>query len=313
MTLRTIILATTCVLMPIAAHPQALIFPAGATLTASRSAPLASALIPLSVYAEGKVKMAAIQGDIRSEAWKISDPALTTLQILDPLRQQLQDDGYEIVLDCKDRECGGFDFRYEIDLMPEPDMHVDLGDFRYLTARKFIQNEPPEYVGLMISRSAATGFVQLTRAEKPGESDQIVVASTKSTATVALSTPQLAGLLETVGRAPLEDLTFAIGSSSLGQETFESLVELAAYLAENPEMTVALVGHTDSKGSNQANLLLSRKRATSVMNRLISAHDIPRRQLEADGVGYLSPRASNITEEGRTQNRRVEVILTSTQ
>ena len=40
---------------------------------------------------------------------------------------------------------------------------------------------------------------------------------------------------------------------------------------------------------------------------------ISARQIEAEGVGYLSPRASNLTEEGRTQNRRVEVMMTSTQ
>jgi len=312
------IMVATFGLMPVAAHAGPLTFPANATLSASFSEPQASTLIPTTVFAENRIGKVTVQGDIRREAWKISDPGLTTLQILDPLREQLLSDGYEIVLNCKDKECGGFDFRYEINLLPEPDMHVDLGDYRYLTARKIVEKQAPEYVALMISRSAVTGFVQLTRVGKPLENGKDVVTSSKSTTTPTdLVRPSenadLSVLLETVGRATLEDLTFAVGSSSLGSDSFGSLVELAAYLNENPEMTVALVGHTDSEGSNQANLWLSRKRATSVMNRLINIHGVAQRQLESDGVGYLSPRASNLTQDGRTKNRRVEVILTSTQ
>lgn len=317
MKIRAVILATTCGLMPITAQAGTLSFPAGAALSSSHSEPQASVLIPLGPFSDGAVEMVSAQGNVHTQSWKISEPGMTTLQILDPLRTQLAADGYEIVLDCKDKVCGGYDFRYQISLLPEPDMHVDLGDYRFLTARKLVEEELPEFVSLMVSRSASTGFVQVTRVGKPRENDDVVVASTKSTATVtAATTPArlgLPGMLETVGRAPLEDLTFATGSSSLAQQRFESLDKLATYLIENPEMTVALVGHTDSEGSRKANLWLSRKRATSVMNRLVSDYGVSRRQLEADGVGYLSPRASNITQEGRTQNRRVEVILTSTQ
>ena len=73
-----------------------------------------------------------------------------------------------------------------------------------------------------------------------------------------------------------------------------------------------MVGHTDAEGTLSGNLELSKKRAASVLERLVSAYRVPRAQLEAAGVGYLVPRASNLTEGGRDQNRRVEVVLTST-
>jgi OOP family OmpA-OmpF porin len=50
-----------------------------------------------------------------------------------------------------------------------------------------------------------------------------------------------------------------------------------------------------------------------VLERLVTTYDIPPHQLDAQGMGYLSPVASNLTEEGREVNRRVEVIITSTQ
>ena len=115
------------------------------------------------------------------------------------------------------------------------------------------------------------------------------------------------------GAVALDDLVFASGSSSLTEGSYASLADLAAWLQANPEMTIALVGHTDASGGLEGNIALSRKRADSVRARLIETYDVPTRQVEAQGVGYLSPRASNLTEAGRNKNRRVEVILTSTQ
>ena len=91
------------------------------------------------------------------------------------------------------------------------------------------------------------------------------------------------------------------------------MARLGAYLLANPDKTVALVGHTDAEGSLAGNIALSQRRAASVLERLVSVYGVPRSQMEAEGVGYLAPRLSNLTEEGRRKNRRVEVIMTSTQ
>jgi outer membrane protein OmpA-like peptidoglycan-associated protein len=88
---------------------------------------------------------------------------------------------------------------------------------------------------------------------------------------------------------------------------------LADYLAAQPDLSVALVGHTDASGSLDGNIVISKRRAGSVLERLVSDYGVARRQLDAQGMGYLSPIASNQTQEGRDANRRVEVIVTSTQ
>jgi OOP family OmpA-OmpF porin len=123
----------------------------------------------------------------------------------------------------------------------------------------------------------------------------------------------LAQALDGQGYFILEDLVFQTGSSELGDDAFSSLSTLADYLNANPSRTVALVGHTDSEGSLAGNIALSKKRARSVVKRLISDLGVNKTQLSAEGNGFLSPRASNLTEDGRAQNRRVEVIVTSTQ
>ncbi|MDP5359491.1 MAG: OmpA family protein, partial [Paracoccaceae bacterium] len=94
---------------------------------------------------------------------------------------------------------------------------------------------------------------------------------------------------------------------------YGSLRDLADYLLLHPDRTVALVGHTDSAGSLATNIALSKRRAGSVLERLVTVYGVARRQLEAEGMGYLAPVSSNLTEAGREANRRVEVIITSTQ
>ena len=76
---------------------------------------------------------------------------------------------------------------------------------------------------------------------------------------------------------------------------------------------VLLVGHTDAAGGLEANIALSRRRAASVVAHLVGELGVSRAQVSAEGVGYLVPRASNLTDQGRAENRRVEVVLTSTQ
>jgi OOP family OmpA-OmpF porin len=86
-------------------------------------------------------------------------------------------------------------------------------------------------------------------------------------------------------------------------------VALAEFLTSSPETRVALVGHSDSIGGLEQNSSLSRARAEAVLNLLVEEHGVAPAQVEAHGIGYLSPIASNTSPEGRERNRRVEVVL----
>jgi len=303
-------------LATITANAQSLELPPGTQQSAQTTHPFGSAAIPVGVFANGVLPMATAEGTVTATAWKISSDTLSTLQIMVPLRQQLIDDGFEILVDCETQRCGGFDFRFQINLLPEPEMHIDLGDFRFVSARRGTPDGTLEYFSVIVSRGGNARFVQVTRVGPSEIAAPVIVASSKSAApdqiAPALPDGTIAVLLTTIGRAPLEDLGFETGSANLADETFPSLTELAEYLNSNPDKSVALVGHTDARGSLAKNMALSKNRAGSVVARLVSEYGVTRQQLEAAGVGYLVPRASNLTADGRTQNRRVEVILTST-
>lgn len=292
-------------------------FPAPATLAVSRSLPLASYALPLGPWHDGEMPNRIVEGARTDAAWRLEAPGLTTLELLAPLRAQLLEAGYTILWECETEACGGFDFRFAIEVLDEPDMHVDLADFRFLAAERE-GGDGPDTVVVLVSRSSAAGFVQVTSVGTPVdiaamEPGPEVGAQPPAPADAVEADEGFAARLERSGSVPLDDLIFESGSAKLGEGRFASLDALAAYLRANPGRTVALVGHTDASGALAGNVALSTARAASVRARLTGDYGIPRAQVLAEGVGYLAPRATNLTPEGRARNRRVEVMITSTQ
>lgn len=291
--------------------------PAGAVRAAERLVPLGSYAVPVAPWTEAEgLDAVTVEGRVAREAWHLPGTR-TTLELLAPLREQLAAQGYETLFACETEACGGFDFRFETDVIPEPAMHVDLGDFRFLAARRGA-GEAAEHLTLLVSRTSGTGYVQIVRvapAEPGGGAPGGLVVSAPPEVPAApppAATPaDLAAALEQDGRAILADLTFESGSSRLVGDDFPSLEALADYLRAHPGRRVTLVGHTDAAGSLEANIALSRSRARAAMERLIADHGIAAGQVEADGVGYLMPLAPNLTEAGRAANRRVEAVLTA--
>ena len=300
----------------LAAQGAPLTLPAAAERSAERIEALGSHALPIGPYLDGAVRMQAVEGAISQSAWRLHAPGATTLQLLDPLRAQLAEAGFTPLYDCEDDICGGFDFRYAAALLPEPDMHVDLGDFRFVSAQKG-EGPAAEYLELWVSRSSEHGFVQITYIRPADAAPLAVSGSAKAPAAASpfadAPSSDLAGTLQTQGVVALDDLDFATASSALGEGSYASLAALAEYLAANPDQRITLVGHTDAVGSIEANIELSRSRAASVRDRLVALHGADPAQLGAEGAGYLAPRASNLSEEGRARNRRVEAMLTPTQ
>ncbi len=106
----------------------------------------------------------------------------------------------------------------------------------------------------------------------------------------------------------LGDVLFETGQSGLKKEAQSSLVEVVDLLQSQPDHKIRIEGHTDSTGDAMANLKLSEQRANKVMDSLV-ALGVDQARVTAAGMGEDFPIASNDTEEGRSQNRRVDVIL----
>lgn len=292
-----------------------LALPGTARLAAERITDPGSYEVPVAPWTEMEgVVTQSVEGRIQRQAWRIDATGLTDLQIIAPLRAQFEEAGWSILLDCAARVCGGFDFRFATEVMKGPAMYVDLSAYRFLSAR----SPEGDYLTLLVSHSPATGFVQVIRASASpaGGTDGEEVADEIGTATgddaepsvVASSTPDLIRTLEAQGHAVLLDLAFASGAEALAPGNVASLDTLAEYLSADPARRVLFVGHTDATGTSAANVEISRSRAQAARSYLLEK-GIPASQMEADGAGYLAPLASNLSDDGRRENRRVEVVL----
>lgn len=297
-------------ILPGTAGAISLDLPASAAMQTEELRPADSFALPVGAWANGAIPNQTVEGDVSIRSWRIGSPSLTTLQILAPLRQQLSREGFEILFECRSDQCGGFDFRFGTEVVPAPAMFVDLADYRFLSARHKTASGP-EYIALLISRSARAGFLQVVQIGSAPATARPAELPPASEAAVPAAAPKIGviGNLAATGRAVLSDLTFASGSADLDDTAFPSLKELASSLAANPGWKIALVGHTDALGSAEANLALSQRRAEAVRDRLINAFGADPARIEAAGAGYLAPIASNLTAEGRAENRRVEVVL----
>ena len=301
-------------------------FSAPAQPTAVRAEPLTSFRFAIGPFALGSIATLLAEGPLQQTAFKINAPGQSTLQLMQPLRDQITAAGFTVIYECETQICGGFDFRYGTDVMAEPEMHIDLGDFRYLAATRN-RAAQEDTLSLIVSRSPDHGFVQLTQVGGFAIAEPKLTESTKTPALVAnppavaapvepakpIAAPsELGAMLDQGLPLVLEDLVFPSGSSALAKGDYGSLRALAAWLRANPEKTAMVVGHTDATGGVAANLSLSKLRAQSVRQRLLAEFDIPAVQIAAEGAGSLSPRDTNATDLGRQKNRRVEVIITST-
>lgn len=106
-----------------------------------------------------------------------------------------------------------------------------------------------------------------------------------------------------------EAITFDTARWDVRPALQDDLAALAGNLQQYPDTTVQVIGHTDNVGSDSYNQGLSERRANAVSSILIS-NGVPSTRIRAFGVGESQPKADNSSDFGRSQNRRVEVIIT---
>lgn len=324
------------VLVFAAAPAQALdpVFPGPARQTAAAIERQAEYPLPVGPWDGETFLSRRVEGTVTRRAFRIDGPQ-STVALMSGLRGQVQAEGWRILYECDAPVCGGFDFRFSTVILPEPDMHVDLGDFRVLSA-----DRGDAVLNLIVSRSPRAGFVQITEAAPGGAAPPDAAPPDAAPSdvspevspevleppepvdpapTVAPATPpavestagDVVARLQADGHAALPDLRFASGASALEPGGSEVLESLAGWLRADASRRIAIVGHTDAAGGLEANIALSRRRAAAVREALIANHGVPAAQVEAEGVGYLAPIAPNSTDAGREANRRVEAVLLS--
>lgn len=125
---------------------------------------------------------------------------------------------------------------------------------------------------------------------------------------VEFSAGDLAEALKTKGSIAIRNILFDTGKATIKPESAGALAIIADALKGDEALKIEIQGHTDNAGAPAANLKLSQDRAAAVKAYLVSTGGIPAARLTTAGLGDTKPVADNTTDEGRAQNRRVELV-----
>ena len=277
--------------------------PNGAKLQIAEHSEMAKYEMAIGPWSHGAVPTKQITGPLWQRAWQLQSPSITVDKLAEPFVSQMTEAGYDVVFDCHDVQCGGFDFRYSIKVFLAPQMFVNLRNFRFIAFEK--ANSVKTLLASKVGSALSFQLIEVNpNASETAEISQKLPKLAHQTFYTDMQTELLQN-----GYAVLSDLDYETGSSQLGDGPFQSLRELADFMESQPAAEIIMVGHTDNTGTSDANIALSKRRAASVVERLVTKYGVAAKRLSADGVGFLAPLTANTADSGREQNRRVEAVV----
>jgi OOP family OmpA-OmpF porin len=243
------------------------------------------------------VKSQTIEGKVTKFKYSMPE-SRSGLEVYKNYTDALQKAHFEILYSCDHGRC--IDPKF-----PSGYSHVSSGiwclncdePMRYVAA-ELTRAQGNVYVAVVVVKDHYEGGTWLTIVEtKPMEGGQVKVNA------AALSRD-----LTENGHALVYGIYFDSGQAVIRPESEAALSEISKMLAANMQLKLVVVGHTDNVGKIASNLTLSKQRADAVAAYLVSHYHVSQERLQAQGVGSLAPVASNLSEEGRAKNRRVELV-----
>ncbi len=216
----------------------------------------------------------------------------SVLEIYKNFEMALNKGGMKTLFQCTGKECGA-------DLSVNSwsrfnGISAYTGDKSRYLAGRIESNGQQAYVSLMVGRNRT----------------QVDVIEIKSmeTGLVSVNAETLSKDIDQRGHVRIYGIYFDTGKSTIRPESKPALKEIATLLQLRKSLKLFVVGHTDSVGPLEVNMSLSNERAQAVVQNLIDKYEVAGNRLTPYGVGPLAPAASNSTEEGRSLNRRVELV-----
>lgn len=224
---------------------------------------------------------------------------VSSLQVYENYRSALDAADFEIIFECKLAECGNSSQARTLGAQVSPTGNV-YNYYRkpYYLVGKRRTLSGPAYVALFVGGYRDSTAIQ-----------QVVIETREAEVDlVAVNPDLLLQELEEAGRASIYGIQFDTNKATVTQESKPALDSVGKLLKEQSKLELYVVGHTDDTGPVEHNLQLSQDRAKAVVQRLVNDYGIDAKRLHAAGVGPYSPTANNATDEGREQNRRVELV-----
>jgi outer membrane protein OmpA-like peptidoglycan-associated protein len=222
-------------------------------------------------------------------------PGPSIIEVSRNFETQLATAGFETLTVCDTDACGGIPFSEAVDALPALEMWIDGFNFHYYAGRK-AEGGRETYATVIVSKNNDDVTAQLIVAQVGAIENKMVDAAA------------MAKGLGSAGHIALYGIYFDTDRATIKPESAPTLAEMAKLLNGQPQLNVFIVGHTDSQGTYEHNMTLSRQRAEAVAAALVATHKIAKTRLSTAGGGYLAPLGANTSDDGRALNRRVELV-----
>lgn len=253
---------------------------------------------------EGEFEMEPFEGEVTRILY-VAPEGLSTFQVHRNYEMALRNAGFEIVGECVN-ENDGCDYHFpDLEKVQDTRKFFMGHDRCYFLARK-----PGAGGDVRVSVHTERHTFHEELEGRPVTLLQVVEEKPMATGKVraSLDAGAMADDLEVAGTVRVYGIHFETDEATIQPASEPTLAEIADLLAAHPGLELAVVGHTDTRGGFEHNVSLSERRAAAVVEYLATEHGVAADRLEAHGVAWLAPVATNETEEGRARNRRVELV-----
>ena len=254
-------------------------------------------------------EQAVLEGQITRILYRGPDER-SSLEIIRNYQSALESAGFEVLYSCSS-DCGR---NFSVLLYGPMEMRImntrtsgsafDIPqDVRYLAAK---MSDAKRTVNVSILTAFDNGFGKLSK--RPVTLLEIIESKTMDTGMVKVDAEAIGKGIDATGHMAIYGVLFDTNSAKIKPESAPVLAEIAKLLQSRPSLKILVVGHTDKQGAYEYNINLSSQRSNSVARYLSEKHDIDPDRMRSAGVGFLAPVATNDTPDGRTKNRRVELV-----
>lgn len=225
------------------------------------------------------------------------------LELVRNWQQRMERDGFRTVFACEARSCGG----------TGTDLWFAVTDALPINAGMPSNWDGQAFASLRLERPQGDVFVSILSVPGPRNTPMtlIDVVETRPMETdriVFVDAAAMERSIASTGRVALYGIRFDTDRAEPRPESRATIEEIAKYLRANPSVGVVVTGHTDNQGAFDYNVDLSRRRAAAIVTALTRDFGIPAARLTAFGAGMAAPTAANDSDQGRGQNRRVEIV-----
>jgi OmpA-OmpF porin, OOP family len=235
----------------------------------------------------------------------------TPLELFANYKQAFTGQNYELLFQCVNIDCYPASSAFDADGYMSNVLRVFLieKDDVMLRALSWSNNGRNLRYGVFRRGTNIIAMTTFTNVENGGASYawfQIIEGAPP--AAKVPSANEMIGNLTRTGRQALYSIYFDTGQAIVKPASDPTILEIAKLMNNNPQLKLIVTGHTDNIGEFNPNVGLSQRRAAAIVQKLVSEHQIASTRLIPFGAGMAIPLANNLDEQGRTQNRRVELI-----